>query len=221
MTMFNGFTQQTQDFLWGLLLNNERPWFEAHRADYMQHLWVPFKELALDTLEEMQRRFPDLQLNLHVSRIYRDARRLFGRGPYKEHLWFSIGRTAKTDCNPSFWFQLGAEGWGYGLGLFGQRPDEMDNYRKSIAADPAGFLRMVRKIEADGRFVLTGDSYKRPKGDVGPELSGWYNKKYVCLEHMEDFEGALLTPALPKVMAEGFTALVPMYLHLCGCVPEC
>ena len=46
-----------------------------------------FKALAAQTHELMQQRFPDMDCRLHVSRIYRDARRLFGRGPYKDHLW--------------------------------------------------------------------------------------------------------------------------------------
>lgn len=33
---------------------------------------------------------------LKTSRIYRDARRLFGRGPYKDHLWFCV-RTRDKD----------------------------------------------------------------------------------------------------------------------------
>ena len=30
--MFQGFSQQTNDFLWGIRFNNERSWFEARRS---------------------------------------------------------------------------------------------------------------------------------------------------------------------------------------------
>ena len=30
--MFEGFSQQTVDFMWCIRFNNERPWFEAHKA---------------------------------------------------------------------------------------------------------------------------------------------------------------------------------------------
>ena len=32
--MFEGFTQETSEFLWELSFNNERPWFLAHREQF-------------------------------------------------------------------------------------------------------------------------------------------------------------------------------------------
>ena len=32
--MFQGFSQATGDFLWGLSMNNDRAWFQAHRQEY-------------------------------------------------------------------------------------------------------------------------------------------------------------------------------------------
>ena len=88
--MFEGFTRETSEFLWELTFHNERPWFQEHREQYMRVLHEPFHALAKDTMAEMQRAFPGENFTLHVSRIYRDARRLFGRGPYKDHLWFTL-----------------------------------------------------------------------------------------------------------------------------------
>ena len=88
--MFRGFTKQTSKFMWDLTFNNERTWFKEHKQEFELLVMKPFKELARDTHEEMQRRYPEMGLQLHISRIYRDARRLHGRGPYKDHLWFSL-----------------------------------------------------------------------------------------------------------------------------------
>ena len=44
--MFTGYCNQTIDFLWGIRFNNERPWFEAHKGDYLQYLLQPTRELA-------------------------------------------------------------------------------------------------------------------------------------------------------------------------------
>ena len=89
--MFQGYTQGAVDFLWGLALNNERPWFQAHKEEYEQYLHQPFLALAEDVKQKMEERFPGLAPAIHISRIYRDARRLYGRGPYNDHLWFSLG----------------------------------------------------------------------------------------------------------------------------------
>lgn len=32
--MFQGFTQGTTDFLWGIRFNNERSWFLAHKEEF-------------------------------------------------------------------------------------------------------------------------------------------------------------------------------------------
>ena len=89
--MFQGFSKETGEFLWELSFHNERPWFLEHKEQFERVLNQPFKALAQETAELLQARFPDMQVQCHVSRIYRDARRLFGRGPYKDHLWLGHG----------------------------------------------------------------------------------------------------------------------------------
>lgn len=41
--MFNGFSPETMDFLWGIRMNNERSWFLAHKNAYTQFLYEPMK----------------------------------------------------------------------------------------------------------------------------------------------------------------------------------
>ena len=119
--MFEGFSQETADFLWELSFHNERPWFQAHREQFERCLNRPFRALAQDCWQRMSERFPERDFRMHVSRIYRDARRLFGRGPYKDHLWFTLF-CGRGDEDPCFWFELGAARWAYGLGFWGARP---------------------------------------------------------------------------------------------------
>ena len=80
--MFQGFSQGAIDFLWGIRFNNERGWFLAHKEEFLTLVDAPMRELAAQVSQAMTEEFPKLGLELKVSRIYRDARRLFGRGPY-------------------------------------------------------------------------------------------------------------------------------------------
>ena len=48
--MFEGFTQETSEFLWELSFNNERPWFLAHREQFERCLNRPFRALAQESL---------------------------------------------------------------------------------------------------------------------------------------------------------------------------
>ena len=90
--MFQGFSQNAIDFLWGISLNNERGWFMAHKQDFTDYVDIPMRELGKEVFSALAEDYPRQDWRLHVCRIYRDARRLHGRGPYKEHLWFTIER---------------------------------------------------------------------------------------------------------------------------------
>ena len=104
--MFQGFTQGAVDFLWGIRFNNERGWFLAHKEEYLTLVDQPLRELGAQIHQTMEDCCHKLGLNLHVSRIYRDARRLHGRGPYKDHLWFTLRRPREGWTSlPAFYFE--------------------------------------------------------------------------------------------------------------------
>lgn len=46
MRMFAGFCQQTNEFLWGIRLNNQRDWFQAHKQEFLDYVQTPMRQLA-------------------------------------------------------------------------------------------------------------------------------------------------------------------------------
>ena len=215
---FQGFTQETADFLWELSFHNERPWFQEHRDEYLRVLHTPFHALAERALETMRAEFPEEDFAFHVSRIYRDARRLFGRGPYKDHLWFTIfADDNRHNEGPMFWFELSAATFSYGLGYFDVSPDEMEAFRNSIDRNPARFERLALDATEAGDFRVSGPEYKRQKKDLGPVLNPWYNRKRVGLEHVEDFDPAALGPEFAGVLCAAYRRLMPLYRYFLGC----
>ena len=208
---FRGFTPETSEYLWDLAFHNERPWFNEHKETFLRVLKEPFDALGWETLDILQSRYPELPLQLHISRIYRDARRLFGRGPYKDNLWFTIWSGAERHDNPAFWFEISASSYGYGVGFWAATSAEMEIYRRFIAGHPAQMEELAVVLRDNGRFRLGGEDFKRPKGDVGELLNPWYNKKNVFISAEYDFGGDLLSPELPKILADGYTFLMPYY----------
>ena len=209
--MFQGFTQKTSDFFWELAFNNERSWFLEHKQEFEDWVNSPFRALAQDTFALMQQRYPQTELKLHISRIYRDARRLHGRGPYKDHLWFSIKKSDGLLDGPFFWFELGAADYRYGMGFFNAGSSQMAAFRSIVDANPARFERLIRKMEAHGEFHLIGEEYKRPKGNYGEPISRWYSRKQLGMECSRDFGGDILTERLPQILTDGFAKLMPLY----------
>ena len=216
--MFNGFTKETSDYLWELSFNNERPWFLEHKDQYLRVLHTPFHALGEDMLALMSAAYPQSDFELHVSRIYRDARRLFGRGPYKDHLWFTLKNSGNRHTEgPMFWFELSASTFSYGLGFFDLTPEEVDAFRRSVDANPARFERLASGALKMRGFRVIGEEYKRPKKDMGPVINPFYNRKRFGIEHTDDFDPDKLGPDLPQKLLRAYRRLMPMYKYLYEC----
>ena len=211
--MFQGFSQETVDFMWGIRFNNEKSWFEAHKSDYLTCFQAPMKELGGQVQAELLERFPKSQLNLKISRIYRDARRLFGRGPYKDHLWLSLFRFGNESGgdHPVLWFELAPDGWSYGMGFWCAQASLMEKHRARIDRDPKPLLKLHNKLAKQSEFALDGPSYSRQKPCAEPRLAEWYNKKSLTVGHEEELTEFLYGPELADRLVEGFTFLMPYY----------
>ena len=103
--MFTGYSDKTVDFFWDIRFNNSREWFHPRKDQFNEYIMIPTKELSGELYDWLTENYPQLNLNLHISKIYRDARRLFGRGPLKDHIWFSFQNELEGRENaPCLWF---------------------------------------------------------------------------------------------------------------------
>lgn len=213
--MFQGFSQESMDFLWGIRLNNERGWFQEHKQEFLDYVDAPMKELAREVTARMQEKYPKLGLEVKVSRIYRDARRLHGRGPYKDHLWFVLRRPDTSEAaTPCFYFELAPNYYSIGVGCYDATPLTMAKLRARIDRTPKPLEKIVKAINKRPEFQLYGQMYKRPKGDPGPLLYPWYNCKQVGVTADYNCEGVLFTPELTEQVVEHFICLEPLYSYL-------
>jgi len=212
--MFQGFTEKTMDFMWNIRFNNEKSWFQAHKDEYKAVLETPMHELAQEIYSSFAANHGELDLHLHISRIYRDARRLHGNGPYKDHLWFSLRQNSEewTD-KPVFWFELAPDNWSYGMGYYCAKALTMQKFRARIDNNPNPITKLAHELDRQNEFVLEGDNYIRPKRDPDRPLSDWYNKKTFSLIHEEKASEAVFSPDLAKRIKQGFEFLVPYYKY--------
>ncbi|MCD8086854.1 MAG: DUF2461 domain-containing protein [Clostridiales bacterium] len=214
MTMtFQGFTDETAQFLWGIRLNNERGWFLAHKEDYLTHAYNPLCALGGEVQERFLDANPDLALNLRVTRIYRDVRLVRDGRRYKDHLWFVLcppqeGWTA----NATFYFEIAPEGYELGMGYYWAPPAMMALYRKKLLEERPRADALARGLLERPDFQLIGDEYKRPKGEVSDLLKPWFNRKAVSLCSPRSYDdGRCSGPGLVDDVVEGFQWLLPYY----------
>ena len=209
--MFTGFTPETIDFLWGIRMNNNRDWFLEHKKQYVDTLYEPMKALGKDLFA------PFMEIPgtiLKVSRIYRDARRLHGQGPYKDHLWFCV-RTGDQDWTgrPAFYFEIAPDYYSYGMGFWAASAAAMTRYRQQIDRDPKTLEKLVRQFDRQQVFQLTGPDYVRSKGQVSDLLRPWYQKKSLTLAHEVPLDESLYSPAFAARVTEDLKTLLPFYRY--------
>jgi len=207
--MFEGFTPETVDFLWGIRMNNNREWFLEHKKDYVNTLYEPMKALGKDLFQPFLNKPGNL---LKVSRIYRDAR-LHHPVPYKESLWICIRRDVEWWAeNPCLFFELCPEGASYGLILWKPKTATLEEMRKTWAANPKPFLKLIRDAEKATGMTVTAETYKRPKPAPTQELERFFAWKGNIGCVIEEPVGPeLFDPELGQRVAEHLNKLIPLY----------
>ena len=210
--MFEGFSPETVDFLWGIRMNNNREWFLAHKSDYTQYLYEPMKALG-QYLFEPYADHPGVLLK--VSRIYRDAR-LHHPQPYKESLWICIRRDVQWwGENPCQYFEITPEGVSYGMVFWKPRAASMEAFRRQIAQDPQPFLSLVERTEDVTGIPVTADLYKRSKPCPSEELERFFRwKGNISCIWQEPFGEDVFRPELAQRVRERITMLDPLTEYL-------
>lgn len=212
--MFQGFDDKTVDFMWGIRFNNERSWFSDHKQEFIDHFQTPMRELSAELFDHISKKLPDYPLESKVSRIYKDARRLHGQGPYRDHLWISAEQPTDEEyaATMTFWFELGPEEWSYGLGYYRVRPVTMAKLRARMDADPAPMEKLTRKLTRQREFHLEGQEYKKPRAEAPSAiLKPWYLKKNFSLIHEEKLTDELFSRGIAERILKGYDFLIPYY----------
>ncbi len=182
-TPFAGFTPATFQFFKDLGENNCKPWFDEHKYIYELELLQPLKSLVVamtPPMYEIDNQI-DFRTTRTLSRIYRDIRFSHDKTPYKTHMWLTFQRMVPEWQNfPAFFVELSAEGYFYGMGLYGSKKKIMDDMRERIEYQPDHFEEITKDLIGKHGFSLDGELYKRPlKNDLPEYFQPWMQRKSV------------------------------------------
>jgi len=206
---FTGFSPETVDFLWGIRLNNNRDWFQAHKEDYQNHLYRPMLAFG----ERLWEPFRDVPgMTCKVSRIYRDMRIPHAGGPYKESLWISLrSDAAYWGEHPCLYFDIHPENAEYGFVIWHPTLAMMERFRKELLEAPDRFLAIAERAERETGLTLEGQEYKRKKPFRDPRTERFMSKRNLmcCREVPPGPE--LFDPDLPDRVRETLQKLLPLY----------
>ena len=83
--------------------------------------------------------------------------------------------------------------------------------RRLLDHDPARGEKLLRNLDAQDAFTLSGPAYARPKGHAAEPLGRLYNLRSFSLESMHPFDARSSSAALTDWVKDGFCFLLPYY----------
>lgn len=156
------FTPELFAFLRELTADNERPWFNANKGRYEQHL----KEPALAFVEDVGFRLPDVAPHVvadkrSLFRIYRDTRFARDKTPYKTHvgIYFRHARAAEADTG-GLYLHLEPRHVFMGAGVWHPGSAALKRIRTALVARPDAWRAAVAECAPDWSLG-EGESLKR------------------------------------------------------------
>jgi uncharacterized protein (TIGR02453 family) len=219
---FDGFQKQTLRFLEGLRANNDKEWFEAHRADYEAHFLAPARAFAEALAPRLRKIDRDVvvepRVNGSIMRINRDIRFSKDKSPYKDHLdlWFWTG-DRKGWNSSGFFFRLTPERLILGAGMHHFEPEALARYRKAVL-DPkrgAALAKLAESLRAAG-YVVGEEAYKKVPAGAPAD-----HPRAALLRHgglHVGYDGklpaALKTAGFVDFAAEHYAAIAPVHRWL-------
>lgn len=218
---FNGFSPKTLKFLRGLKANNDKNWFQAHRADYEDYVLGPLRDLVTDLGDFMLDIDPRFEItpavNKTISRIYRDTRFSKDKSPFRSTVWFTFKNRNKdwTAHVCGYFFELSVNSYRYGMGFYNAAPAIMSRFREMIDESPKEFLRVISFFAKQQTVVLEGEKYKRTIDASKPEeIQDWYQRKNMYLVCNRKIDDTLFSSELVDDLMRGFGLIAPFYHYL-------
>jgi len=152
-----------------------------------------------------------------LSRIYRDTRFSQDKSLYRENMWLVFMREKKLyEGLPAFYFDMGPDGFSYGMGYYRASSASMQAIRRLILDNSAGFLLADKAYRHQNVFAMEGECYKRSKYPAAREhQQEWLNKKSISFNCTSGDERLLFSDELAGTLQEGFCLLAPIYEFLC------
>jgi len=216
------FSKRSLTFFRQLARNNEKAWFEAHRADYENEVRAPMREL----IEELDVRFAKFAPEIagdpkrSMFRINRDIRFSKDKSPYKTHAaaWFhhrnaarSVGSEADAG-SAGYYFHLEPGGRSMlGAGLWMPPRPQLNKLREAIAENAKGFDRMVRSLPS--RFDGLDDEAalrRMPRGYAEDHPAAkWLKYQSFTTGHTLT-DAQVTSKSLADLLAREFAAVLPL-----------
>lgn len=142
-------------FLNGILINNNRPWFQENKNLYLK-AQNQINKIAVELINGISKfdsSINNLTINDCTYRIYRDIRFSPDKRPYKTHMGIYVCPQGKKSGLAGYYLHFEAEGSEYlglnGLytGMYNPDKESLKSIREDICYDGASFEDAIKKAK--------------------------------------------------------------------------
>lgn len=212
---------QTLGFLKQLKKNNNKPWFDAHRAQYEAARidFQNFIQLVIDRLQQSDPAITGTTARDCLFRINRDIRFSNDKTPYKTNFGASIKQGGRKSGLAGYYFHLEPGHSFVGGGLWMPEAPTLKTVRQEIDYNWVEFQSIIQAKPFKKVFddVYKGDDVRLstvPKGyeKDNPAIEYLKLKSFIAETHIDDEE--LTIASLHKKTVAAFEALQPLLLFI-------
>jgi len=212
------------NFLDNLSQNNNKAWFDTHRADYetARKIFNDFVDYLIDEFR-LSDNLQALSAKDCVTRIYRDIRFTRDKSPYHTNFSAIIGPGGKKSPEQAYYVSIQPQDQSLVAGgLYMPTSEQLDRFRQAIDQHAASFKRIIGDpvfVEQFGK--IEGERLKTaPKGydRTHPEIELLQLKQVTALHHFSDQE--VLAGDFPEWTIAACRAMKPFLNYLDGVAIE-
>ena len=210
------FKKETLEFFRKLKKNNNKAWFDDHRAEYeaAKADLEGFIQRVINDFSEYDRDLSGLHARQCLYRINRDIRFSKDKTPYKNHLAASLDRGGKRSGFAGYYFHLEPGQSFLGAGIWNPEPEPLRKIRQEIDYNLEEFEKILqgrafRKIYPE---LYTGENVqmkKIPQGFDKDNPAEYYIRfrSWMILSELTDEE--LLSPSLLEKTLKAYKVAKP------------
>lgn len=222
--MTSYFSEASFKFLRGLARHNDKAWFNAHRAQYEEHVRQPFLQLIADLQPGLARVSEHFRADPRTQggslfRIYRDARFSHDKSPYKSWQGARLFHQRRREVPaPSFYIHLQPGESFVGAGIWHPEPDVQRRIRQFIFDNPASWKNAAHAPALRRHFDLEqAEKLVRPPRGFPAEfefIDDLKHRNWVMWRTLDDV--TMTGPRLRSTLDKDLARLGPFVDYLCA-----
>lgn len=155
------------DFLKDVAANNDRLWFQEHKAEYnaAREEWETAVSQAIVRISEFDPSVSHLQPKDCTYRFYRDTRFSADKSPYKTHFGAYINAKGKKALRGGYYIHVEPGGCLLAAGNYWLPTNILTSCRNEIMANEEAWLSCVENAEFQSYFGAPEDAkWENPQG---------------------------------------------------------